>query len=75
MSYKIGDKVKVAHFNDNENYNAFRNKVLIIDGVTRNTDEHFGYDEGMGDEYLYNLTDLDGNLINCALYDYELELA
>lgn len=28
--YKIGDKVKVSPSNDNDNYDDFRDKVLIV---------------------------------------------
>ena len=74
MTYKIGDKVKVSSYNDNENYDDFRNKVLIITHVATSTQEHQGFDEGIGgDEALYDFKDEDGNEIPCSLYDYELE--
>ena len=69
---KIGDKVKVSSYNDNENYDDFRNKVLIITHVTTSTDNDIRYSKEMGGS-LYDFEDEDGNEIPCALYDYELE--
>ena len=71
--YKIGDKVKVSSYNDNENYEDFKDKVLIITHVATSTDDHPGYDESIQGESLYDFKDEDGNEISCSLYDYELE--
>jgi len=71
---KIGDKVKVSSYNDNENYNDFRNKVLIITHIATSTKDHVGYDEGIGNnEALFDFKDEDGNQIPFSLYEYELE--
>jgi len=70
MKYKVGDKVKVSEDNDNEGYNSFRDKVLII---THADNKGLGYDEGMFPQGLYCFEDEEGNEINCSLYDYELE--
>jgi len=72
--YKIGDKVKVSSDNDNENYDEFRNKVLIITHVTTSAQEHQAFDEGLSGQGLYDFKDEDGNDIPCSLYDYELEI-
>jgi len=71
-NYKLGDRVKVSSDNDNDYYDSFRNKILIVTGISRNTEDHQGYDEGLNGEALYDLKDLKGNNINCSLYDYEL---
>ena len=74
--FKVGQKVKVNEHNDNENYDSFRNKVLIIESVSKNREDHPGYDESMKGEYLYDLRELKTNKeVCCSLYDYELQKA
>ncbi len=70
--FKLGDKVKVSPENDNENYNSFKNEVLVIINVAKNRSEHPGYDESVSPDYLYDLEKLNGEKIHCSLYDYEL---
>jgi len=72
--YSVGDIVMVSSDNDNEGYDDFRNKKLRITMVATNTDEHRGFDEGVG-QALYELETLDGEEIGSSLYDYELESA
>lgn len=72
MVRKIGSKAKVSKENDNDNYNDFRNKVLIITHVARNTKEHPGYDTSMNGMALYDFKDKHGNEIPFSLYEYEL---
>ena len=70
---KINDRVKVSSENDNEGYNSFRDKVLIITHAASNKDEHPGHDDGMAPEKLYDLKEeKSGKDVNCSLYDYEL---
>ena len=70
---KIGQKVMVNPDNDNENYNSFKNKVLIITHIARNVKEHQGYDESISPQKLYDLKEAKtGKIIDCSLYDYEL---
>ncbi len=71
--YKIGDYVMVASDNDNENYDGFRDKTLIITHVATSTKDHPGYDDIMEGMPLYDLKDEEGNEIPCSLYEYELE--
>ena len=75
MTWRIGTKVKVSSDNDNENYNDFRNKVLKITHIAKNTNQHSGYDNSMEGMPLYDLEALDGTPVNCSLYEYELEKA
>ena len=46
--FEIGEWVKVATDNDNDNYDAFRGRKLKIIHVATNTNEHPGYDNCMG---------------------------
>lgn len=62
----------VSPENDNENYNSFKNDVLIVTHVATNTDEHPGYDDSLKGQALYDLKTEDGGQIHCSLYDYEL---
>lgn len=73
--FEIGDKVKVVSGNDNENYDSFRDEVLIVTSWIDETDNHPAFDMGMEGERLYDLVTEDGKEIGCSLYDYELELA
>ena len=71
---KIGDKCKVVDWNDNENYDSFRDKILIVTHVARNINEHPGYDESVSPDKLYDLkVEETGEDVNCCLYDYELK--
>ncbi len=71
--YKIGDRVKVSDYNDNDNYDDFRDKVLIITDIYTNSSEHMGYDESMEGMALYEFITEEGEEIPCALYEYEIE--
>jgi hypothetical protein len=66
--FKVGDKVKIASDNDNENYDKFRGKTLIVTHVAKNTDEHRGYDDSMEGMALYDFRG-----VPFSLYEYELE--
>ena len=45
---KIGDKVILSDSGrENESYNAFKDKTLIITHVATCIEEHQGYDEGL----------------------------
>lgn len=66
--FKIGDKVKVSPNNDNEHYNSFRKKTLIVTHIAQNIKEHRGYDDSMEGMALYSFKG-----IPCSLYEYELE--
>lgn len=71
--YRIGDLVRVASDNDNDNYDEFRNKTLVITHIATSTKEHQGYDNSMDGMSLYDLETEDGEQIQCSLYEYELE--
>lgn len=71
--YEEGDKVKVASNNDNESYDDFRGKELLVVGVATSKADHRFYDEGMGGMALYDLQTMDGEDIGFSLYEYELE--
>jgi hypothetical protein len=63
---KIGDKVKMTR-DAVENYGSqYAGQVFTISHVATNTNEHPGYDTGVGGK----LYDLEG--FNSSLYDYEL---
>ena len=74
-TYKMGDRLKVAEDNDNENYDSFRDEILIVIHVATNKDEHPGYDSSLEGEGLYDFVTEDGREIGLSLYDYELEEA
>lgn len=68
---KAGQKVKVSSQNDNENYDSFRDKVLII---THAEVGGLGYDSGMYPEKLMCFKTEDGEDVPFSLYEYEVEL-
>lgn len=70
--FRLNQKVKVNPLNDNENYNSFRNEVLIVKHIAKDKTDHPGYDSSVSPEYLYDLQRINGEEINCSLYDYEL---
>jgi len=73
--FKLNQRVRVSSQNDNENYESFKDEVLIIINVARNKEEHPGYDDSLKGEYLYDLKTESGKEVNCSLYDYELQPA
>lgn len=73
--FKLNQRVRVNSQNDNENYESFKDEVLIITNVARNKNEHQGYDDSLSGQYLYDLETESGKEVNCSLYDYELQPA
>jgi len=72
-NYNVGDRVKISPSNDNDSYDDFRDKILIITHKATNTDEHPGFDEGLlGIDALYDFETEDGEDVPYSLYDYEL---
>jgi hypothetical protein len=69
MKKLIGKKVKVI--SDNDCYDSFRDKTLII---THASNSGRGYDDSCYPEMLCDFEDEQGNQIPCALYEYEFEL-
>lgn len=68
--YKVGQRVKVSSNNDNENYDSFRDKVLII---THAEIGGRGYDQALYPQQLISFETIDGKEIPFSLYDYEIE--
>ena len=69
-----GSRVKVHPNNDNENYDDFRDKVLVVTHVAYSTNDHPGYDDSIKGQALVDLETEDGEEIPCSLYEYELEI-
>ena len=67
---KIGDKVKVSCENDNDNYNEFRGKTLIITDIEVGG---LGYDMSVYPQKLMCFETIDGEEIPFSLYEYEIE--
>lgn len=70
--FKIHQKVKVSPENDNDNYDSFRDEILVITDIAECKLDHPGYDASMKGEYLYDLETISGKEVPCSLYDYEL---
>lgn len=70
--FKLGQRVRVSPENDNDNYDSFRNEVLIITHIAKDRSEHPGYDDSVSPDYLYDLKTESGEDVCCSLYDYEL---
>jgi len=68
--YKVDDKVKVSNDNDNENYDEFRDKVLII---THADVGGVGYDMAVYPQQLMCFETVEGEEIPFSLYEYEIE--
>jgi hypothetical protein len=67
--YDVGNKVKVN--NSNDNYDEFRNKVLII---THSEIGGNGYDDSMYPQKLMSFMTEQGEPIPYSLYEYEVTL-
>lgn len=65
MAYKAGEE------NDNENYDAFRGKVLVVESICPT--DHPAYDMGVYPQQLMDLVTEDGEDVPFALYEYEVE--
>lgn len=79
--YKIGQALKIAKDNDNENYDKYRDMVLKVHSIATSKEEHPGFDDGVG-EPLYDLTmgsalfaPMPDPILPFSLYEYELEEA
>ncbi len=70
--FKVGDRVRVSPDNDNEGYDDFRDKILIVTDVGTINSGGFGFDDAMGEQGLYSFKTLDGKEVHSSLYDYEL---
>ena len=68
---KIGSKVKVT--SDNDCYDSFRDKTLVVTHIARSTEEHPGYD-GTNREPLCDFIAEDGTEIYNSLYKWEFEV-
>jgi hypothetical protein len=66
-----GKTAKIKASNDNENYDPFRAKELIITHASNNGN---GYDSGMYPEMLCDFKCADGTEFPFALYEYEFDL-
>lgn len=73
--YKIGDKLKISSDNDNENYDEYRDEILVVSSFSTSINDHPGYDESMDGMALYDLELLNGEYFPFSLYEYELEYA
>ena len=72
MKTLLGKKVKII--SDNDNYDSFRNEILIITYVAHSTEEHPGYDTSLNDEALCDLKTIDGKDVPFSLYEFEFEI-
>lgn len=66
MKKLLNKKVRVT--SDNENYDSFRDKTLVITHVAYNTDQHPGYDSSCEGQALCDFKTEDGEQINSSLY-------
>jgi len=73
--FKVGDKVTMTQ-NALENYGYKYNGVIFtITVVSKNENDHPGYDMGVFPMRLYDLSLPDGSDFPCSLYDWELNTA
>lgn len=68
--YKTGDKVMISISNDNDNYDDYRGKILII---TELEVGGRGYDSTMYPQALIDLETIEGEEVPFSLYEYEIE--
>jgi hypothetical protein len=68
----LGRNAKVV--SDNECYDSFRDKTLVITHVAYSTKDHPGYDNSCEGQALCDFKTIDGEQIHNSLYEYEFEL-
>ena len=68
--YKLNDRVLIS--SQNENYELFKDKVLIVTHIAIDESEHPGYDSSMGGEQLMDFVTEDGEEVPFSLYEYEI---
>ena len=71
-NYKVGDKVMIACNNDNDRYDKYRNKTMIITDAYYSEEYCFAYDKSMNGMGLFRLELLNGDSVDCMLYEYEI---
>ena len=73
-NFREGQSVTIAEDNDNENYDDFRGKELVIYHKATNEKEHRGLDNSMEGQALYSFFLREtGEQVPFSCYDYELE--
>lgn len=73
-NFAVGQSVTIAENNDNENYDDFRGKELVIYHKATNEKEHRGFDNSMEGQALYSFFLREtGEQVPFSCYDYELE--
>ena len=71
MKTLTGKKAVIKPSNDNENYDSFRDRVLII---THASNSGIAYDDSCYPEMLCDFDCEDGTDFPFALYEYEFDL-
>ena len=72
--YKIGDRVKIV--SDNEHYDNFRDKILIVENYSTNSNNCPAYDETMEGMQLMDFkTEENNESVPFSLYEYEVKIS
>jgi len=72
--FNLGQSVIIRSDNDNENYDKYRGKELVITHKATSEKEHRGYDSSMEGQGLYDFfVRKTGETVPFSLYDYEIE--
>jgi len=72
--FNVGQSVIIRSDNDNENYDKYRGKELVITHKATSEKEHRGYDSSMEGQGLYDFFVREtGESVPFSLYDYEIE--
>lgn len=69
--YSIGDKVVIS--SDNENYDDYRDMVLIVENIATSENDTCAYDSLMEGMQLMDFTLENGDEFPFSLYEYEVE--
>ena len=71
-NYKVGDKVMIAYDNDNDGYEEYRDKIMIITDAYYSEEYCFAYDKNMSGMGLFRLELPNGDSVGSMLYEYEI---
>lgn len=73
MEKLLNKRVKII--SDNENYNEYLDKILIVTHVAKSIEEHPGYDTGLNGEALCDFkVEKTNDEVPFSLYEYEFQV-
>lgn len=70
-NFRIGDEVQIT--SDNDNYENYIGRILIVTDIAKSTSEHLGYDTEVGGQLIDMVVKGTNEEVPYSLYDWELK--